>query len=474
MPLCQELHDALADMATPGCFASRVSQGRWRLVPHIDAIDRAIMDTVRGRTAPILVIEAPPRHGKSELISRYLPAWFLGRFPEKRVMLAAHGAGFARQWGRKARELLEEHGPKLFGVEVRNDLRSASEWGLVGHEGGMVTSGVGGPMTGRGADLLIIDDPIKNSQQSGSEVILDSLWDWWQSTASTRLEPGGCVILIATRWNVADLSGRLIRAAESGNGHPVRRVRLPALAEEDDLLGRSVGTALWPERYSVKRLEQQQQALNPAWWQALYQQQPAAANDLEWEECYFGPELWPDHWPDLFETAVVAIDPSIGEAKKGDYSAIVFAGYSGGLVWVDASIERRTAERIVADAIGLCDVWRPQLIGFEANNSQSLLGLEFDRQCRERNRPPLPLVPIHNYVGKKFRIRELGPLVIRNRLRFVANDHCRLLVRQLREFPLGRYDDGPDALEMAVRMLHYHDPRPVPAGGDELGVARSW
>lgn len=319
MPLPQELHDALADLSTPACFASKVSRGRWRLVSHIDAIDRAIMDTIRRRSAPILVIEAPPRHGKSELVSRYLPAWFLGRFPDKRVLLAAYGAGFARQWGRKARELLEEHGPSLFGVAVRGDLRSASEWGLVGREGGMVTSGVGGPMTGRGADLLIIDDPIKNSQQSDSETIRDSLWDWWQSTASTRIEPGGCAILIATRWNVDDLSGRLIRDSESGNGQKVSRLRLPALAEEHDVLGRSFGAALWPERYSSEYLERQRQALNPAWWQALYQQRPAAANSLGWEECYFGPDLWPEHWPDLFESAVVAVDPSIGESERCDY-----------------------------------------------------------------------------------------------------------------------------------------------------------
>src|SRR5262249_39293348 len=160
----------------------------------------------------ILVIEAPPRHGKSELISKYLPAWFLGTFPQKRVMLAAYGASFARSWGRKARELLEEHGTQLFGVRVRDDLRSSSEWGLWGSEGGMVSSGVGGPMTGRGADLLIVDDPVKSSDQSRSETIREAQWDWWQSTASTRIEPGGCTIVIATRWHEDDLSGRLIKA----------------------------------------------------------------------------------------------------------------------------------------------------------------------------------------------------------------------------------------------------------------------
>src|SRR5262245_26283693 len=138
MRLPNDLTTGFAGIASPGCFAAAVSRGRWRLVPHLQVIDRAVMDTIRRRTAPILIIEAPPRHGKSELISRYLPAWFLGMFPDKRVMLAAYGASFARSWGRKARELLEEHGPALFGTHVRKDLRSSSEWGLAGREGGMV------------------------------------------------------------------------------------------------------------------------------------------------------------------------------------------------------------------------------------------------------------------------------------------------------------------------------------------------
>lgn len=122
----------------------------------------------------------------------------------------------------------------------------------------------------------------------------------------------------------------------------------------------------------------------------------------------------------------------------------------------------------------MCDVWRPQLIGYEANNSQRLLDLEFDRQCHERQRAPLPLLPIYNHQGKKNRIRDLGPFVTRNRLRFFSNDHCRLLVRQLREFPQGRFDDGPDALAMAIRMLQFRDCVMAEAGNDALGAARSW
>ena len=158
-----------------------------------------MLETICGRSPPLLVIEAPPRHGKSELISHYLPAWYLGTHPDRQVILTGYESSFARTWGRKARGLLEEWGEALFGVRVRGNLRAANDWGLEGFRGGMLTAGAGGPLTGRGAHLLIVDDPIKNSSDACSEVLRDRLWDWWESTASTRLEPGGCAIVIATR-----------------------------------------------------------------------------------------------------------------------------------------------------------------------------------------------------------------------------------------------------------------------------------
>jgi hypothetical protein len=245
MKLTPELAESANSILTPGIFAARVSGGRWRMTRHLEAIDQAIVDTILGITPSILVIEAPPRHGKSELVSRYLPAWYLGLFPDKRVMLVGYAASFARSWGRKARSLLADHGHDAFGLEVDLSVRAAADWGLTGREGGMVTAGVGGPLTGRGADLLIIDDPIKNAEQAQSASIREDHWDWWQTTASTRIEPGGCAIIIATRWSDHDLSGRLIKAAEEGDGCPVRRLRLPAIAEADDPLGRLPGEALW-------------------------------------------------------------------------------------------------------------------------------------------------------------------------------------------------------------------------------------
>jgi predicted phage terminase large subunit-like protein len=468
-----ELLRGISRIATPACFAVTASRGRWRLAPHLEAIDRAVLETIRGITAPVLVIEAPPRHGKSELISHYLPAWYLGTFPDARVMLAAHGAGFARTWGRRARAVLEESGPQLFGIRVRSDLRSASEWGLVNREGGMVAAGIGGPLTGRGADLLIIDDPVKNSAQAASETIREAHWDWWQSTASTRIEPGGCAVIIATRWHEDDLSGRLIAAA-GNEGPPVRRLRLPALAEAGDPLGRAKGEALWPERWSVARLDARRREIDISWWLALYQQRPGRGSRIAWPDDYFGPEIMAAHWPESFEYSAVALDPAKGRRTgEGDFSAVVFVGLAGDRYWVDACLVREPVEQLVARALLLVDLWRPHAVAIESNGFQELVGREFDRQCAESGRTPPERVMLDNNENKQIRISRLGPYFMEKLLRFRMSPGVQMLVRQLRDFPQSKHDDGPDALEMALRTVVGHRLRRRSGLGIDLEIARA-
>lgn len=268
-----------------------VEQGaarRYAFPPHIRLIDREIMEAVaraheRQRLAAagekvddrpeVLLVEVPPRHGKSTEISEHAPAWFIGTFPDRHVILCSYEADFAASWGLKSRALLEEHGADLYGVELDASSRSAKRWNLKGHRGGMVTAGVGGPITGKGAHLLIIDDPIKNAEQAMSEVIREKHWDWWLSTARTRLEPGAVVIVLLTRWHEDDIAGRMLVSSEDG-GDPVREIRLPALAGEDDPLGRQPGEALWPERYSAEWLEHTRKVLGAYWFTAMYQGKP--------------------------------------------------------------------------------------------------------------------------------------------------------------------------------------------------------
>jgi predicted phage terminase large subunit-like protein len=259
---------------TPAGFANRVSDGRWLCPPHLDLLNRKLCRVAAGKIKRLL-ISMPPRHGKSEMVSRYFPAWFLGTFPHKRVILTSYEADFARTWGAKVRDLLLEHGPDYFGVRVSPGSTAADRWGIEGHDGGMVTAGVGGPITGKGADLAILDDPVKNAEEANSETIRQKTWEWLMSTLYTRLEPGGAIVVFHTRWNEDDAAGRLIALSESGAGEPWDMLNLPALAEEGDPLGRAPGEPLWPERFDVAELEQIRQTIGEYWWSALYQGRPS-------------------------------------------------------------------------------------------------------------------------------------------------------------------------------------------------------
>lgn len=221
------------------------------------------------------MITLPPRHGKSTLLSHYFPAWYLGIKPDKRVVLTSYQAKYAQTWGRKCRDCVNRWGYR-FGVQVRKDSRAADHWDLFGHTGGMNTAGVDGAITGRGADVLLIDDPVKNAREALSPAIRAATIDWFNSTAYTRLEPGGAIVLIQTRWHTGDLTGHVL-SSMSGDQEPWVVVNLPAIAGDNDPLGRAPGEALWPERYPLKVLNDIRSVLGSRWFSSLYQQQPINA-----------------------------------------------------------------------------------------------------------------------------------------------------------------------------------------------------
>jgi predicted phage terminase large subunit-like protein len=217
-------------------------------------------------------VSVPPRHGKSYLCSLAFPAWFVGVFPDKRVMLGSYEASFAAGWGRGARDMLSSWGPRLFGVQVSQDSAAGSSWTVAGKRGGMDTAGTGGPFTGKGGDLIVIDDPIKNAQEAFSPVYRDACWKWFESTVMTRLEPGGSVVVVMQRWHQDDLIGRALREMPDLGWE---EVRFPAIAEEEDALGRRPGEALFPRRYDLDALEQIRRSKSSYWWNAQYQQRPS-------------------------------------------------------------------------------------------------------------------------------------------------------------------------------------------------------
>jgi predicted phage terminase large subunit-like protein len=249
--------------------------------PHLRLISNQFV-RLEQRAIKRLIITVPPRHGKSETCSKNGPVWYLGRRPKERVMLVSYGAEFAASWGRKSRDLMNEVGA-FYGLRGRDDVAARDAWELaaysrnlnrfIGTGGGMYTAGIGGPLTGKPGNLIIIDDPVKNAEEAFSSTYRENTWDWFQSTLYSRLEPNAVIVLIQTRWHEDDLAGRLISQSNAGGEH-WDVINLPALAEEGDPLGRAVGEALWPERYSVEDLKRIEGSVGSYWFAALYQQRP--------------------------------------------------------------------------------------------------------------------------------------------------------------------------------------------------------
>lgn len=260
--------ESLARVAPTGL--ARLADGpRFDCPPHIRLIDNALVDVARGRIKR-LAIFMPPRHGKSELCSRTFPAWYLATNPTQRLMLASYESEFAASWGAKAQALYREFAPIVWGVGASRSAGARGRW-ETGQGGGMMTAGVGAGMTGRGANVLLIDDPIKNAQEANSLTYRENAWEWYRSTAYTRLEPEGAIVLIQTRWHEDDLAGRILK--DEAEDWTV--LSLPALAESSDILGRAEGEALWPDRYDTERLKEIRNTVGSYWWAAMFQQRPA-------------------------------------------------------------------------------------------------------------------------------------------------------------------------------------------------------
>jgi predicted phage terminase large subunit-like protein len=291
-------------------MAEHLTAKRFERFRHIQYLDRKVAEAV-ARGGARLVISMPPRHGKSWLSSYYTPVWFLSLWPERNVILTSYEATFAATWGRNVRNFLQEHGPSL-GVCLADDSQAADRWNTR-EGGGMITAGIGGPITGRGGHLIIIDDPVKNAEEAMSETIQQRNIEWFNSTLYTRAEPGASIIILMTRWHERDLAGYLLDEHDDA----WEEIRLPAIAEDGDPLGRAVGQALCPERYDVAMLEKIKAAVGSRLWAGLYQQRPVAAEgniiQREWIKHY-------DIAPSDFDEKAIFADLSFKGGPTSDFT----------------------------------------------------------------------------------------------------------------------------------------------------------
>lgn len=427
-------------------------------------LDRFVRGDIRR-----LMVFMPPRNGKTELVSRRLPAYLLGLNPDLSVIATSYSSDLASRNNRDVQRIIDSPGyrdlfpgTQLAGRNVRSNvtgsyLRNSDLFEVVGRRGSYRSAGVGGGITGLGFDVGVIDDPIKNREEADSPTVREAVWEWYTSTFYTRRSTSAGILLTMTRWNEDDLAGRLLKlAAEDPKADQWTIIRFPAICVDppgpDDW--RKPGEALWPERFPLAELERTR-AASLYDWHALYQQDPKPEGGTEWPDSHFGPGIWFTEWPKDLTIKTIAVDPSQGkDAKWGDYSAIVKLGRSSnGILWCEAELIRCNAEQLVDRILETQAHFGAEAVAIETNLFQELLAVNLIRAARLQGMP-CPVVTLINTVNKLVRIRRLGPYLAQGAIRFRGgHPGTRLLVHQLREFPLGQHDDGPDSLEMALRCM---------------------
>ncbi len=258
---------------TPATLGHKITNGRWIAARHLLYISTIVATEVAKGNARI-ILTMPPRHGKSEFLSVNTPIWFLEKWPEKFVMSISYGSELATDFSLKVRDTFQNTDlHHLLRTRIRTDKKRVDRW-LTPDGGGLTAAGIGGPLTGRGADLMLIDDYIKNHEDALSETLRKKNWEWFKSTAYPRLEPGASLVILATRWDIHDLIASCISDLPHENWIVIN---LPALAEINDPLGREPGEALWPERYDIEALRRIKLTLGSYWFAAEYQQNPKSS-----------------------------------------------------------------------------------------------------------------------------------------------------------------------------------------------------
>ena len=457
---------AIPDLDGPADFAARNDPG-YRTPAHVKLLSKAVAETVAdgGR----LIVSMPPRVGKSVTTSLWTPTWYLHRWPTKRVILASHEANYAISWGRRTRDIYR----RLFDG-VSPDVSAAGEWETTSG-GGMLSRGIGSAITGRGADLFLIDDPIKDFAQAHSAAIRQSQWEWWLSVAQTRLEPGAAVVVVMTRWHRDDLVGRLTSPDHEGAVDDWRVLRIPAIGEgplddptvAGDALERDAGTPLTlasvpeTEDEAIARWDRLRTSVGSYVWASLFQQRPA-----EREGAILRRDWWhyyrregdvivrpgADPVPISQLRVVQSWDLAVKDAASSDY----VVGQVWGAHGADRFLLDQYRDRV--DFVGtktamrnLRDRW-PQTevtwIEDKANGPAIISDLKRDLSGL------VPSEPRGSKVTRAYGIQgdlEAGNIWLPEP--GTAGFDVRELVQEAADFPNGAHDDQVDALTQAILNL---------------------
>tara|TARA_R110000751_G_scaffold1636_2_gene6003 strand:+ start:297 stop:1775 length:1479 start_codon:yes stop_codon:yes gene_type:complete len=404
-----------------------------------------------------LIVNMPPRHTKSEFASVYFPAWVIGKNPKMKLMQVSHNAELSARFGAKVRNLIDSPEYKqIFGdVRLREDSKAKGRW-ETNHGGEYYAAGVGGSITGRGADLLIIDDP-HTEQDSMSDSAMDRTYEWYLSGPRQRLQPGGSIVLVMTRWAQDDLTGRLIKSQVEPKADKWSHISFPALLEGDK--------PVWPEYWSFEELEKVKASISIRNWSAQYMQNPTSEEGAIIKRDWWVP--WEGDLPTL-KHVIQSYDTAFSKKETADYSAIttwgIFSPGEGaptGIMLIDAIKGKYDFPELKAVAFEQWKYWEPETVIIEAKASgQSLL-----QEFRRMGIPVMDFTPGRGQ-DKHSRVNACAPIFESQQVYYPKDEKfAEEVIEECAAFPHGEYDDYVDSTTQA--MLRYRQGYFVSTYSDE-------
>lgn len=424
------------------------------------ALDQFLQDVI-DKKSPRLMITMPPRHGKTELTTRRLPAYAFGRYPDLSIISTSYGADLASRMNRDVQRIIDDERYRdlfpdvaLWGKNVRSVasgsyLRNSDIFEIVNHKGVYRSAGVGGGITGMGGDIIIVDDPIKDRAEADSKTIRDKIWDWYTSTLYTRLAPGGGILLIQTRWHMDDLAGRLLEAEKANYGDSWQCINFEAVATSDEA-HRRAGEALHPERYPIEQLLSIKSALGTRDWEALYQQKPVqdggAIFKAEWLR-YWTPAILPSR----FDSMILSWDLAFKDTDSSDYVVGQAWGKHGAdLYLLDQTRGRLDFTQTLHAIVSQVNKWpkaTAKLIEDKANGPAVIATLK---------KHVHGIIPVSPEGSKTARAHAVTPLFEAGNVYLPDKsvyEWVPALVDELLQFPTGAHDDQVDALTQGISRL---------------------
>jgi predicted phage terminase large subunit-like protein len=437
-------------------YVSFVHEGRYLHARHTEYIASVIQGAIdkkkqmRDGSIPTenqyIALNMPPRHSKSMTITETLPSYYLGQFDEDRIIEISYNDTFARKFGKKNKEKVRQYGKALFNIEIAKDSSAHDEWSLNNNIGGMISRGVLSGITGQGADLMIIDDPIKNREEADSETHREKIWDEWIDSFSSRLHPGAIVILILTRWHEDDLQGRLLNH-EYGEPLDWQVYNFPLEAEDNDLLGREPGEPLWPERYSYSFIAERKRY--PSSFNSLYQGRPTSqeGNMLkrDWWQYY-------DVLPHM-QKRILSVDATFKDEDDSDFVAIQVWGKTGANMYLIDSLKARLNFPATLQAIRNMLKKHKGIAGKyveDKANGPAIISM--------LNREIGGFIKVNPQGGKVARVNAVSPYIESGNVYLPRNaEWVHDFVEEAASFPKGKNDDQVDAMSQALNRFIYHN-----------------